>query len=144
MNRKQGKFHYILQGTVCGLPKNGGINICHCVHSDHTLLPVPEGMNPYISGRPANVNVPGGGPLLAKTLSTLESVDSGSCPLMTTLVDIPSVLFHSLRRAKCWGLYSDNVLVIYTWKQNKYVLYTNVPCILNTEVRSMRSYCKLM
>ena len=75
-------------------------NICHCIHSDHTLLPVPDGMNPYISGRPANVNVPGGGPLLAKTLSTLESVDSGSCPLMTTLVDTPSVLFHSLRRAK--------------------------------------------
>ena len=26
---------------------------------------VPEGMNPYISGGPANVNVPGGGPLSA-------------------------------------------------------------------------------
>ena len=59
---------------------------------------VPEGMNPYISGVPANVNIPGGGPLSAKTLSTLESVDSGSCPLMTTLVCVSSNwLFHHFR-----------------------------------------------
>ena len=75
---------------------------------------VPEGMNPYISGGPANVNIPGGGPLSAKMLSTLESVDSGSCPLMTTLVRVSfNSLFHRYR-AKPRGLYSDKVLVICT------------------------------
>ena len=58
---------------------------------DYTIC-VPEGMNP------ANVNIPGGGSLSVKTLSTLESVYSGSCPLMTTLLYVSSNwLFYHFR-----------------------------------------------